>query len=233
VVLQATRDSWFTFRGKDSDTSEDFRLHNWEQMELNEFLYANGEVVRLWLYPRGPDSGFKVYPGEGRRHTYFFTSPLVHALGQPCYTVKALPPDAEPAPNGLPVFRLHYTNDDDPSRRLGADSFLMFTAPADGDYVARVADVRGFGDAEGYQYTLHIRAPQPDFTVKVNGRDPKVSPGSGREIVFKAERIEGFDGPIRIDIEWKLRLNSSWRWRCYTPRPMRSVPMKPRMRRFG
>ena len=66
VVLQATRDSWFTFRGKDSDTSDDFRLHNWAEMELNEYLYANGEVVKLWLYPRGPDSGFKVYPGSGK-----------------------------------------------------------------------------------------------------------------------------------------------------------------------
>ena len=29
VILQATRDSWFTFRGKDSKTSDDFRVHNW------------------------------------------------------------------------------------------------------------------------------------------------------------------------------------------------------------
>ena len=35
----------------------DFRLFNWEEMHLNEYLYANGEVVKLWLYPRGPDSG--------------------------------------------------------------------------------------------------------------------------------------------------------------------------------
>ena len=72
VVLQATRDSWFTFRGKDSDISDDFRVHNWAEMELNEYLYADGEVVRLWLYPRGPDSGFKVYPGSGKRHTFFW-----------------------------------------------------------------------------------------------------------------------------------------------------------------
>jgi hypothetical protein len=37
--------------------------------------------------------------------------------------------------------------------------------------------------------------------VTVEGMDPKVSPGSAREIVFKATRIEGFDGPIRIEVD--------------------------------
>lgn len=85
IVLQATRDSWFTFRGKDSDTPDDFRVHNWPEMELNEYLYSGGEVVRLWLYPRGPDSGFKVYPGAGKRHTFFprllFLTRLVNRRG--------------------------------------------------------------------------------------------------------------------------------------------------------
>ncbi len=52
--LQAVRESYFTFRGKDSMTSDDYRLHKWQEMELNEMLYAGGEVVKLWLYPRGP-----------------------------------------------------------------------------------------------------------------------------------------------------------------------------------
>jgi hypothetical protein len=47
AVLQAMRDSWITFRGKDSATSADFRLHNWREMELNEFLYVNGEVSTI------------------------------------------------------------------------------------------------------------------------------------------------------------------------------------------
>ena len=65
VLLQAVRNSYFTFRGKDDIATDDFRVFNWEEMRLNEYLYANGEVVKLWLYPRGPDSGFVVYPGEG------------------------------------------------------------------------------------------------------------------------------------------------------------------------
>jgi len=200
VVLQATRDSWFTFRGKDSDTADDFRLHNWAEMELNEYLYANGEVVRLWLYPRGPDSGFKVYPGEGRRETYFGTTALAHALGQPTYVVAPLPAGSDPAPNGLPVFRLNYVNDDDSTRRGGTDSMLILMAPTSGEYLVRVTDVRGFGADLGYPYTLSIRPPRPDFKVTMSGTGMKVSPGSGREITFKAERHEGFEGPIRIDI---------------------------------
>jgi hypothetical protein len=200
VVLQATRDSWFTFRGKDSDTSDDFRLHNWAEMELNEYLYANGEVVKLWLYPRGPDSGYKVYPGSGKRHTSFGTPALTHALGAPAYVVTPLPPGSLPPPNGLPVFHVNYENDDDSYRRFGADSLLLFTAPADGDYLVRLTDVRGFGGEKDYGYTLSIRPRQPDFKASLGGAGPKVSPGSGREVTFSVERMEGFEGPVRIDI---------------------------------
>lgn len=199
AVLQATRDSWFTFRGKDSDTSDDFRLHNWAEMELNEYLYASGEVVKLWLYPRGPDSGFKVYPGTGKRHTFFGTPALVHALGAPSYVVTPLPPGSDPPPNGLPVFRLNYENDDDPYRRFGADSLLLFTVPADGDYLVRLSDVRGFGGEKDFGYSLTIRPQRPDFKVSIGGGGPKISPGSGREIPVSVERMEGFDGPIRLD----------------------------------
>jgi hypothetical protein len=66
--------------------------------------------------------------------------------------------------------------------------------------VARVTDVRGFGGTNEFHYTLGIRRPQPSFAVSVEGKDPKVSPGSGRELTFKASRIEGFDGPIRIEV---------------------------------
>lgn len=199
VVLQAVRDSWLTFRGKDSQTSSDFRVHNWEEMELNEYLFVNGEVVKLHLYPRGPDSGFNVYPGFGDRRTFFQTTALAHPLGQPCYIVRAYPPGAEPADNGLPLHRLHYENDDDPERRLGADSVLRFTAPADGDYFVRIGDVRGFG-GEGYDYTLIARSLQPDFSVTLDAKDLKIAPGSGKELLFTANRRDGFTGPIDLEI---------------------------------
>jgi hypothetical protein len=206
VVLQAVRDSWFTFRGMDSSQTTDFRLQNWTEMELDEYLYASGEVVRLWRYPEGPDSGYSVYPGEGNRHTFFGTSPVTHALGEPAWIVVPLPHGSRPAPNGLPVFPIHYDNDDDPTRQLGTDSQLLFDAPADGEYIARITDVRGFGAEPGandYGYELAIRPPRPSFAVTINANDKelKVSPGSGRSLVFSVKRREGFEGPVRIDIE--------------------------------
>src|SRR5690606_10635767 len=86
-------------------------------------------------------------------------------------------------------------------RRFGSDSFLIFRAPRDGEYIARISDVRGFGGDSEFGYRLSIRDPRPGFTVAVGGKGAKVSPGSGRELHFSATRLEGFEGPIRIEIE--------------------------------
>ncbi|CAK8994058.1 Uncharacterized WD repeat-containing protein alr2800 [Durusdinium trenchii] len=179
VLLQAVRDSYFTFRGKDANQVSDFRVFNWEEMDLNEYLYANGEVVKLWLYPRGPDSGFNVYPGSGKRWGYFDTTPLSHALGEPCYIVRPHPPGTSLIPNGLPVFPLYSENDDESRRKLGADSRLFFTAPADGDYLVAIRDVRGFAGPQ-QTYTLNIRPPE--FKVSVDRKDQ-------------------FDGPVTVAID--------------------------------
>lgn len=200
VILQAVRDSYFTFRGKDSSTIDDFRVHNWREMELNQYLYANGEVVKLWLYPRGPDSGFKVYPGSGKRYTYFDTTPLAHALQAPCYIVEPHPPGTTLIPNGLPVFPIYYVNDDDSRRKWGSDSRLSFTAPSDGQYLVRVTDARGFG-GEGYKYSLTVRPRKPDFHVTLHGANPSVAAGSGKEFEVRVDRIDGFEGPIQVNID--------------------------------
>ena len=144
VLLQAVRDSYFTFRGKNDHETDDFRVFNWDEMRINDYLYAGGEVVKFWLYPRGPDSGFVAYPGRGNRWGYFDTTPLAHALGEPCYVVAPHPPGTKLVANGLPVFSLYYENDDDAHRELGKDSRLFFTAPADGDYLVKVKDAAGF-----------------------------------------------------------------------------------------
>lgn len=200
ILLQAVRDSYFTFRGKDSNTLNDYRIQNWQEMELNEYLYANGEVVKLWLYPRGPDSGFNVYPGSGsKRYTYFGTSPITHALHEPCYIVEPHPVGTELPPNGLPVFTVNYENNDDGCRELGDDSRLIFKAPKAGVYYVRVSDVRGF-QGKGFHYELTVRPRKPDFKVTLKGANPKVNAGSGKEIEVVAQRIDGFDGPIQVDI---------------------------------
>lgn len=196
--LQAVRDSWFTFRGKDSSTADDFRVFYWQEMELNDFLYSDGEVVRLWQYPRGPDSGFKVYPGFGSRQTWFDTTPTAHALLAPCYVVVPHKPDESITPNGLPVFPVYYRNDDDAQRQRGSDSRLFFTVPRDGTWIVRVTDARGFQGSD-YSYQLDIRTPRPDYKVSFNNRELQVADGIGQELEFTVERIDGFTGPVSIE----------------------------------
>jgi WD40 repeat protein len=198
VLLQAVRDSYFTFRGKNGTESNDFRLFNWEEMEINDYLYANGEVVKLWLFPRGPDSGFVVYPGQGSRWGYFDTTPLAHALNEPCYIVRPHPPGTKLVQNGLPFFTIYHENDDDSHRELGKDSRLVFTAPSDGDYLLKIRDVRGLQGPD-FRYVVTARGRRPDFQVNLQGANPKVGAGSAREFKVTAKRIDGFEGPIRVD----------------------------------
>jgi hypothetical protein len=200
VLLQAVRDSYFTFRGKNDSEPGDFRVFNWQEMSINDYLYANGEVVKLWLYPRGPDSGFIVYPGQGKRWGCFDTTPLAHALGEPCYIVEAHPPGTKLLPNGLPEFLLYHENDDDAHRELGKDSRLFFTAPTDGDFLVKLKDVRGL-QGDQFHYTLDVRPSRPDFAVTLSGANPKVPAGGAREFKVSAHRIDGFEGPIRVDFQ--------------------------------
>jgi hypothetical protein len=198
--LQAVRESYFTFRGKDSTTIDDFRLHRWEDMELNELLYASGEVVRLWLYPRGPDSGFKVYPGSGSRYTYFGTSPVAHALNEPAWIVRELQADQAPISNGQPVFNIFYSNDDDPQRKAGKDSIIFFSAPSDGTYYVRLRDTRGFY-GEAYKYKLSITPPTPHFDLKLETPDITLRPNVGTEFTIATERFDGLDSEIEVSLE--------------------------------
>ncbi len=198
--LQAVRETYFTFQGKGSVSPDDFRLHRWEDMELNEYLYAGGEVVKLWLYPRGPDSGFKVYPGVGTRFSYFDTTATTHALNEPAWIVRELEEGEQPIPNGLPIMPIYYSNDDAGHRKSGKDSELFFECKQDGRYLIRVRDARG-QSGETYRYQLSIQAPNPRFTVRAEVNEITLRPGVGIEFPIVADRFDRFDGGIEIRAE--------------------------------
>ncbi|WP_395747119.1 c-type cytochrome domain-containing protein [Prosthecobacter sp.] len=198
LLLQAVRDSYNNFRSVDAN-NPDIRLQNWEEMELNEFAYFNGDVMKIIRMPRGPDGGCFFYTVRNKRRAYFDTTANSHSLDEPCYIVEPKPLGSQIVPNGLPVFTLNYTNDDSGDRKLGSDSRLTFTAPADGRYIIKVTDTRGWG-GERYVYALTVREPRPDFSVKLAGMNPTVMPGSSVGFSFRAERVDGFDDPIQIDI---------------------------------
>jgi hypothetical protein len=197
--LQATRDSYFTFRGKNSTQNDDFRVFAWEEMKLDEYLYASGEVTRLWRYPRGSDSGFNVYPGRGNRWTYFGSSGTTHALSEPAYIVRPLAHGEPPAANGLPVFDIYYANDDHPMQNRGKDSYVLFKAPQSGDYKIRLRDSRGEGGSD-YRYRMNLRPATPGFRPSVDSIKQPLPRGSGREITVAIDRLDGYDGEVIFEI---------------------------------
>jgi hypothetical protein len=196
--MQAVRDSAVTFRPVDSATP-DVRVENWREMELNEFMWMQGEVTKIFRMPEGPDSGFQFFANGGKRIAYFDTTPTAHSLDEPCYIVEPHPPGATLAANGLPVFKLHYENDDDGSRNAGSDSRLLFTAPEDGDFIVRVRDSRGYA-GERFVYRLIVREARPDFAVRFAEFDGTVNAGSGSAFTLIADRKDGFDGDITCEI---------------------------------
>lgn len=198
--LQAVRESYFTFRGKDSSNSDDFRLHRWEDMELNELLYAGGEVVKLWLYPRGPDSGFKVYPGFGKRFTYFDTTATTHALNEPAWIVRELKENESPIPNGLPLFPIYYSNDDAADRLEGINSKLTFRCEADGEFLIRIRDSRG-QSGDNYKYKLSLLRPNPRFQFRLETKEVSLRPNTGTEFSIAVDRFDDFDGEIQIQVD--------------------------------
>lgn len=199
LLLQSVRDSYNNFRSVDAN-NPDIRLQNWEEMELNEYVYFNGDIMKTFRMPRGPDSGFLFYATDGKRRSYFDTSTTSHALDEACYTVIPHPLGTPLVPNGLPVFTLHYANDDEGTRKLGRDSRLIFTSPADGRYIIRVTDTRGLS-GERLVYSLIVRQPAPDFTLAVDTNKITAIPARASiGFAVKADRLDGFEGTIRVDI---------------------------------
>ncbi len=198
LLLQAVRDSAINFRAIDSVTP-DVRVENWREMDLNQFMYLNGEVAKIFRMPEGPDSGFQFYTNAGKRRAYFDTTATAHALDEPAYIVEPHPPGTRLVANGLPVFPLHYENDDDGERELGTDSRLLFTAPSDGEYQVRVSDSRGHGGPR-HVYRVVIRETRPDFTISIAGGGKAINARSGQAFTVNANRIDGHDEPIVVEI---------------------------------
>ncbi|MCG6154870.1 WD40 domain-containing protein [Rubinisphaera margarita] len=199
LQLRAIRDSYVTFRPIDSDRNG-VRMHNWEEVRLNDYIYMNGEIVRVERLPQGPDSDFQFYSLGGKRRAYFGTTGLAHALDEPIYVVEPYRPGDEFVENGLPVFPVYFENDDEGTHRLGHDSRVLFTAPETGSFRVRVSDVRRFGGAE-YKYELTVRAAQPDFQASLSAAELKIPRGSGTRLTIRLERIDGFEGDVRVDFD--------------------------------
>ncbi len=166
---------------------------------VGDFIMIGSEIVQLQAMPRGPDDDAQTVAFGGQRLAMFDTTSEAHANDSPIYKVQIYPPGAQFASNGLPVVHLTYRNDDG-GPGYGKDSRLRFTAPADGEYIVKLRDVRGLsGDEYGYRLTIH--PPVPDFQLTVTPKNPNVPLGGRIPLTVTAMRMDDFNGPIEVSVE--------------------------------
>ncbi|HTQ56468.1 MAG TPA: hypothetical protein VMI94_18490 [Bryobacteraceae bacterium] len=174
------------------------RILSWTGIAVGDTLMVGSELIKVSALPRGPDDDIRFESFEGQRLGLLDTTPEAHAIDTPVYKVHLYPPGAKFVSNGLPLVRLPYRNDDG-GPGYGKDSHLSFTAPADGDYIVRLRDVRGL-HGEDYTYQLAVRPPEPDFKLSVDPRNPNVPAGGRIPVIVTALRLDDFDGPIAVSI---------------------------------
>jgi hypothetical protein len=76
-----------------------------------------------------------------------------------------------------------------------ADSYLTFTAPADGLYYIHLGDALGKGGPE-FAYRLRISPPMPDFALYITPSGINGRAGSSIPVTVYAVRKDGFSGDI-------------------------------------
>lgn len=189
----------FTTLSERDSSSEAIRVVSPTGFEVGDSVMVGQEIIRVRAMPRGPDDDVQFEGFAGQRLAYFDTTAEAHAIDQPVYKVQIYPPGAHLAPNGLPIVKLYYQNDDG-GPGYGKDSAVHFTAPSDGDYLVRIHDVRGLGGPE-FAYRLTIREPEPDFRLSVSPSNPNVPTGGSIPIEVQAMRQDEFEGPIEVSIE--------------------------------
>jgi len=157
------------------------------------------ELNRIDFIPDQPDADTILKGVDDLRLAYLGTSPDVHAVNTPVYKAEILPPDAQVPSNGLPVFHLTWRNDDG-GPGYGADSRLDFAAPADGDYILHLKDVRGM-EGPDFAYRLTIRPAAPDFELKAEPANPNIPRGGSALVTVTVSAIRNFSGAIEVDVK--------------------------------
>ena len=197
AVARPVWETAVTLRDHDSGGSG-IRLAGWSSLRAGDYVMVGAEVIRVRELPLSPDNDTIFESFGGQRLAYFGTTAEAHAIDTPVYKVEIEPPGTKLSPNGLPVAHLYYRNDDG-GPGYGKDSVVHFTAPADGEYIARIRDVQGLG-GESYAYRLTVRRPRPDFRLSVSPRNPNVPAGGSIPVTVTAFRMDGFDGPIAVSL---------------------------------
>jgi hypothetical protein len=96
-------------------------------------------------------------------------------------------------------------NDDHEDKGSGldthhADSYIMATLPADGDYFVQVSDAQHKGGPE-YAYRLRIGPPRPDFDLRAVPSGIAIRAGQTVAFTVYALRKDGFSGEIKLALK--------------------------------
>lgn len=198
-----------TVVAKRTSQATGFRIASSKDLSIHDLVMAAGEILKVSGLPRTPDDDMRFVSLGGSRMTLFDTTPEAHPIGQTIYRVKVLEPGTQVPSNGMPLFKLDFRNDDG-GPALGRDSLMTFTAPNRGDYWIRLRDSRNQG-GKLFTYRMTVRPPTPDFRlypgpvseVSVNFKKRNfynLSPGGRTPIAVTAFRVDGFDGPITVEV---------------------------------
>ena len=179
--------------------SPGLRLAQTTDLELHDYMVAGNDLMRVVKLTNGPDEDVIFENFGGQRLGMEDTTPEAHALDDFIYKVQLHPPGAQFPPNGMPVFRF-YMHNDDGGPGYGKDSRVTFTAPNDGVYYAKVADVRNQG-GENFAYRFTIREPVADFLITALPTNPNIPDGAKVPIEVVALRKEGFEGQIHVQFD--------------------------------
>ena len=178
-----------------------------------DFVFlSDRELVRLEEGTTHSDDFSLAQGFLGQRVAWLGTSPQSHAEGFKALKVEILAPDRSARDPESSAVRLDYSNDDGGPVH-GKDSYLLFTAPEDGEYIVRLRDLRGIGGPE-FSYRLTVRPAKPGFRLFLDdtfmqlrdlraagARNPNVPIGGRVPLVVSAQRIDGFTGEIQVEAQ--------------------------------
>jgi hypothetical protein len=198
ATLRCVAQTFVTLGDRDA-RSTGLRLDAWSDIRVNDFVFVGSEVLKVRLLPDYPDEDVTFFNAGGARTGYLDTTPEWHAVNDAAYKVEIHPAGKEFPPNGMPVFRLPYRNDDGGMPDHGRDSKLHFVPPADGEYILRLRDVQGRG-APGFYYRLQLRRSRPDFRFFVGVENLNVPRGGRVPFTVSVERLDDMNEPIDVEL---------------------------------
>jgi len=179
--------------------SPGLRIAQPQGLELDDTLVSGNDLMKVVKLTNGPDEDVIFDNFGGQRLGMEDTTPEAHALDDYIYKVELHSPGGSFPPNGMPLFQFYFRNDDG-GPGYGKDSRVAFTAPADGTYYARVADVRNQG-GEDFAYRFTLREPVPDFLISASPINPNIPEGSKIPVEVTVLRQEGFEGPVEVEFD--------------------------------